>query len=146
MLELFLQREKSNSVCTPGELIVRGKRLCFTLEDVIREVPGQKVKEWKVYGETAIPAGRYKLALYDSPRHGEVVPLLLNVEGFNFVEIHVLNFASETLGCIGVGMGRPEDNSCLHYSRIAFTALMNLIRPVFTRGEEVWIGIQNPPA
>ena len=59
-MELLVQREPSTLSSTPGTLSIDGVFECYTLEDVVREVPGQPVAMWKVQNETAIPAGRYQ--------------------------------------------------------------------------------------
>lgn len=69
-MNIVLQRRPSVGGATIGELTVDGVRICFSLEDEIREVEGQPVSEWKVKGATAIPAGRYRITLEHSPRFG----------------------------------------------------------------------------
>lgn len=144
MLNLVLQRERSNKVCTPGEITIGGRHECWTLEDMIREVPGRPVKEWKIDKVTAIPAGRYRLSLYDSPKNKRTVALLHDVESYSYVEIHILNKASETDGCIGVGRSRPDDKTVIWESALAFEALMNKIRAEISKGGQAWLTVLNP--
>lgn len=40
-MELLVQREPSTLDCTPGSLSIDGVFECYTLEDLVREVPGQ---------------------------------------------------------------------------------------------------------
>jgi hypothetical protein len=85
---------------TLGQLFDESNRkICFTLEDQDRKL---EEGNGKVYGKSAIPTGTYELELYNSPKHG-LVPLLKNVPGFKYVEIHKANKAEELLGCIAVG-------------------------------------------
>lgn len=44
---------------TLGKLYANGEFECYTCEDKMREVPGKRISEWKVYGKTAIPTGQY---------------------------------------------------------------------------------------
>lgn len=56
-----------------------------------------------------IRAGVYDTTAYASPkRDGQAVPLLADVPGHTFVEIHPLNLVSETTNCIGVGWMRAH--------------------------------------
>ena len=78
---LTLQRRASKGGATIGELFLDGVHESYTLEDEIREIPGAAVVEWKVDGKTAIPTGKYRIAMTRSPRFGKVLPLLLDVPG-----------------------------------------------------------------
>lgn len=71
----------------------------YTLEDEIRP-PGQKV-----YGETAIPYGKYPLDLTWSPRFGRIMPLIDQVPGFTGIRIHSGVTDRDTDGCLLVGTG-----------------------------------------
>lgn len=68
---------------------------CDTLEDAVRD--------FKIYGETAIPAGEYEFILTYSPHFKKILPLLLNVKNYKGVMIHSGNDELDTLGCILVG-------------------------------------------
>lgn len=111
LLELF--RNPSSAKCTLGKLTVDGVFFCYTLEDVVRAV--------KVAGETALPAGRYRITLTLSTKFKKVLPLLENVPGFEGVRIHSGNTDEDTEGCILVGTAKGVD--CVVNSREAFTAL-----------------------
>ena len=87
-----------------GRIYADSSYIGFTLEDEDRRL--EEGNE-KVYGRTAIPLGRYKMSLYQSPKHG-LVPLLHDVPGFTYIEIHKANEADELLGCIAVGRDRTE--------------------------------------
>lgn len=120
-MELLLKRGKSSSKSTIGELYLDGVFECYTLEDVVREIPGQPVDQWKVYGETAIPSGRYKIIINHSTTFNQILPLLLDVPGFKGIRIHKGNWAKNTLGCILPGTGKTADmvtNSAKAFDRL----------------------------
>lgn len=71
---------------------------CHTLEDPVRE-PGAA----KVWGDTAIPAGTYKVALRFSNRFQKELPGIQGVPGFEGILIHSGNTKADTHGCILVG-------------------------------------------
>lgn len=51
---------------------------------------------------SCIPEGSYTFDNYESPKHGQVW-MAQNVPNRSNIEIHNANFASQLLGCIGVG-------------------------------------------
>ena len=67
-MELTLQREPSTEESTPGKLFINGEFECFTLEDMVRELPGVRVAAWKVVSQTAIPTGTYNVTIDMSQR------------------------------------------------------------------------------
>lgn len=117
-MKLLLERDAPGVTCVMGSLYVDGIFECFTLEDVPREV--------KIPGETAIPAGTYKVELTMSPRFGKVMPLLLNVPGFEGVRIHTGNTDKDTHGCILVGC--TPNGEFLGDSRKAYDALFSILQ------------------
>lgn len=98
---LNLYRKIRTDKSTIGELFIDNKFFCYTLEDKEREV--------KVYGETAIPKGEYKVVLTMSPRFKRELPLLIGVKGFSGVRIHRGNTDAHTLGCVLVGYSKAVD-------------------------------------
>ena len=89
-MELSLKRLWLSETTTVGTLAIDGTFECYTLED--------KVREKKIKGITAIPAGRYKVIITESPRFKRPLPLQLNVPGFEGVRIHPGNDAGDTEG------------------------------------------------
>lgn len=139
---LELRREPSSQNCTLGSLYIDGEFECFTLEDIVREVPEQAVEKWKIPGETAIPAGTYEVIVNTSTRFQRLLPLLLDVPGFGGVRIHSGNVAADTEGCILVGA--QQGSAAVLESRLAFIALFSKIQAAIERGETVYIRITNP--
>lgn len=111
LIEVKRLYKGENSVI--GELTIDGVFECFTLEDVERPV--------KIKNETAIPKGTYKVIINQSNRFKRLLPLLLNVPGFEGIRIHSGNSNHNTEGCILVGQTRSKDY--IGKSRKAFNKL-----------------------
>jgi len=104
---LTLKRDTYTTKTTIGKLYVNDLFICDTLEDVCRDINRDgdlnDLGESKVYGETAIPSGIYKMIINMSPRFKKLLPRLEGVAGYSGVLIHSGNFAKDTNGCILVG-------------------------------------------
>ena len=111
--ELLLKREKRTKQSAIGSLFLNDKFFCFTLEDYDRDANRDgdldDKGEEKVYGETAIPSGTYKVELSVSTRMKRLLPAILNVKGFDGIRMHAGNYAKDSLGCVLVGMQRGDD-------------------------------------
>lgn len=140
--QVLVRREQLTDRFTMGSLYLGADWECFTIEDPVRPDPDPStpVNEAKVYGETAIPAGRYRMVLSMSPRLKIVTPELLEVPGFTGIRIHVANRAEEVLGCIAVGKGRADGQ--LIKSRVAFEALMQKLQLRKIRGDRMWCRVE----
>lgn len=97
-MKLTLKRIFKGEKYTIGKLHIDGEYFCDTLEDAIRDE--------KVYGETAIPIGTYKVTITLSPRFRRWLPLLHDVPNFEGVRIHRGNTPEDTHGCILVGQNK----------------------------------------
>lgn len=142
-MHLILQREKSRDEFTPGELFVDGAHFCWTLEDTVREIPGQSPVEWKIFGKTAIPVGTYKIVINWSSRFKRQMIQLLNVKGFEGIRIHNGPTEKSTDGCILVHYKRAEDLRLADYNRQAMYDLEQQIIEAFTLKQPVTIEIRN---
>ena len=148
-MELILLRDPSNDACTSGELYEQtenghNETICFTLEDIIREIDGEPVEKWKIRGKTAIPQGRYEIFITESTRFRTALPILMDVPGFSGIRIHAGNTAADTEGCILVGGTRTVDRRAVRSSRVALNHLYQRIQNALDAGEQVWITISNP--
>lgn len=134
MSHIILKRVISNDQCTIGRMTVFGTEV-WTLED-----PQQ---EHKVYGETRIPAGKYKLQLrneggmtqryaYAFPNMHRGMIELKNVPMFEWVYIHIGNTAKDTEGCILVGLARDENR--IISSRAAYERIYPMIVDAIENG------------
>lgn len=106
-MEILLQRVAKKDKYTIGKLYINDQYFCDTLEDTDRgltqSMTEQQIKSKKVYGETAIPTGTYRIIISYSNRFKKQMPLLLNVPGFSGIRIHTGNTEKDSLGCILVG-------------------------------------------
>lgn len=74
-MTILLKRIALRDTYTIGKLYIDGQYICDTIEDKVRDLS----KEKKVYGETAIPYGTYKVLWTYSPKYKKYMPLLENV-------------------------------------------------------------------
>ena len=89
---------------TISSLTIDGRYLCDVLEDPVR-IFGPR-GEGKIKGNTAIPAGIYRVIRTMSPRFKRILPLLLDVPFFDGIRIHPGNTAADTEGCILPGLNK----------------------------------------
>lgn len=112
---------------------------CDTLEPTWRDIgPGRPGR--KVAGRTAIPAGRYAVAVTWSPHLKEWLPLLLKVPLFEGIRIHAGNTAKDTRGCILVGENRKV--GMVLNSRRTLSLLMKRLRQR-PEGEGIHITVED---
>lgn len=109
-MELLVIRKYFKETYTIGRFYCENMFICSTLEDRIRDLSDlnhdndfDDSGEGKVYGQTAIPCGRYKVIVNDSPKLKRRLPLLLDVPGFTGIRIHAGKNEHNTEGCILVG-------------------------------------------
>lgn len=125
---------------TISEVEVDGERICYGLEDCVREIEGQPVESWKVKGETAIPYGTYPLEITYSNRFKKDMLQVMDVPGFAGIRIHAGNTPHDTEGCLLVGDTRGTD--FIGNSRSALVKLFGTVQAALHRGEEVTISFE----
>lgn len=141
-MEITVKRRPTFNEATIGELTTNEPEPLhlYSLEDSVREGD-------KVYGKTAIPAGRYRVIINRSNRfsklagHDVFLPLLLDVPDYEGVRIHSGNEPDDTEGCILIGEAVGIDNCSITYSKLAMQKLQPRIQDAINRGEEVWVNI-----
>ena len=147
-MELVVARRPTVKQTTFGRLSINDHFECYTLEDAVREIHGGPVTEWKIPGETAIPRGRYRLALEDSPKFGPDTMTLKDVPGFSYIRIHAGNDDSDTEGCLLVGqriLEQQDDGGNILDSRAALTALkIKVLTAINTWHESVFLTVRGP--
>lgn len=134
-MELRVERLWPRENYTVGRLYVNNEFFSNTLEDKERDLSSEP----KVYGETAIPKGKYKVIYNYSPKFGRNLPRLLNVPYFEGILIHPGNTAKDSLGCILVG--KNTSKGMLSESRYTSDKLNELIDAAQRKGEEITIEI-----
>lgn len=106
-MKVLLDRKWKKEGYTIGEWIVDEKRICNTMENEDRGLQQYmsegEIAQLKEYGETAIPAGKYKVTMTYSPKYKRMMPQVMNVKCFAGVRIHSGNTAKDSLGCILLG-------------------------------------------
>jgi len=103
-MKLRLERRYLKPDYTVGALFINDAYVCDTIEDRVRDYNKdgdlQDPGEGKVFGETAIPYGTYKVRLTMSPKFKRLLPVVLNVPHFTGIRIHRGNTAKDSHGCI----------------------------------------------
>lgn len=149
-MEVTLQRFSSNHESTIGLFFIDCDFVCYTIEDEFRTE--------KVYGDTRIDAGRYKLTLrtvggfhsrylkrYGSEFHKGML-WLRDVPNFEYVLIHIGNNDDDTAGCILVGNqanNTDVSDGFVSDSRRAYERIYPIIAKELEEGKEVWINIKD---
>ena len=153
-MKLLLKRTFKGPQYTIGKLYVNGIHECDTLEDTDRglteDSPLSEIQSKKIYGETAIPTGTYKIDMNTvSPKFkdrswakfcGGKLPRLIDVPGYSGVLIHVGNKPADTLGCILVGDNKIKGQ--VINSTSAFQELYFLMLKAKVAGEEITVTIE----
>lgn len=153
-MELKVDRKWKKDTYTIGNLYVNGKLFCNTLEDKDRGLkqtdPIAVIKSKKVYGETAIPTGKYIVAMnIISPKYSVVswykslcggkMPRLMNVPGFDGILIHPGNSALDSFGCVLVGKNTIKGK--LTDSKNWFKKLYQEMKKASDKGEIITLTI-----
>lgn len=142
-MELVLNRVIKGEKCTIGHLLVDGKFECYILEDKDRNLSDnmslEEINQKKVFGQTAIPTGRYEVVISFSNRFKQYLPLISGVKGFAGIRIHPGNTHEHTEGCPLTGTSHT-DTQVLN-SRAAFRQLFAKIKKV-EKKEKIFITIQ----
>ena len=144
-MELILRRKPTEIETTFGQLFVDGAFECYTLEDAVREVPGEPVHLWKIKDRTAIPSGLYRITLENSPHFGPDTLTINNVPGFDHIRIHSGTDKDSTEGCVIVGdaidtLAMTISGGLAHGVK---KRLQAKVKAAIDAGDAVWIEIEN---
>lgn len=131
-MKLTIARDAFGETFTLGKLFIDGEFLCYTCED--------KVRPKKIWGETAIPTGTYKVSLTWSNRFKRVLPLLHDVPGFEGIRIHAGNDHTQTHGCPLVGLKRTNEG--VADSRKAMELLMPRLKQAWDADQTLEIEVK----
>lgn len=153
-MEITLVRKYPKDTYTIGQLFIDGKFFCNTCEDKDRKLYQgmslEEIKKIKVYTETAIPYGRYRITMkVQSPKFSTYkkyefckgyLPRLLDVPAFDGILIHIGNSAKDSAGCILVGENTVKGK--VMNSTNTFKKLYAILKEADDRGEKIFINIQ----
>lgn len=153
-MEIVVKRIALKDDYTIGKMYVDGAYLCDTLEDKVRDYNKdgdlKDANEQKVYSKTAIPYGRYEIAIdVVSPKYaqrasyiwcGGYLPRLLNVPHFDGILIHAGNSAEDSAGCLLVGENKIKGR--LVNSMATLKRLYAILKSADAKGEQIWITIE----
>ena len=153
-MKLLLKRIAKKDNYTIGNLYIDNVFFCNTLEDKDRGLHETQslleIQSKKVYGQTAIPYGTYKIDMNTvSPKFkgrswakfcGGKLPRLIDVKGYEGVLIHVGNKAEDTLGCILVGENKIKGQ--VINSTATFQELYSVMLKAKLLGEELSLTIE----
>ena len=114
---------------------IDGKYLCDMIEDHYRDL---NIEE-KVFGETCIPYGKYKVELSMSPKFKRLLPMLMDVPYFTGIRIHRGNTATDSYGCILPGENKRKGMvlNSTKYEKL----IVKKMQAATKRGEEITIDI-----
>jgi hypothetical protein len=142
-MEINLKRIAKNEDYTIGGLSIDGVYECETLEPTDRglrqDMTLEEIASIKVPGKTAIPVGRYKVEVTLSSRFHRMLPVLVDVPGFEGIRVHSGNKASETSGCILPGENKVKGK--VIKSMIHEVAIRDKISAAIEGGEECYMTI-----
>lgn len=142
-MDILVQRDTSTDEATTGKMFINGDFFCYTLEDVVREIPGQPVANWKIPGKTAIPSGKYKVSVTYSPHFNRDMPLIVNVPDYEGVRIHSGNTAADTEGCILVGDREGVNRVSGGINDGVLASLIDKLNDAINANDEIWIEVKN---
>lgn len=148
-MEFEVLRYSSGQYSTLGILFQKtesGKKfLCYTLEDEYRTE--------KVWGETRIPAGRYKLNLRQSggfhtryrSRFGnwhKGMIQVMDVPNFDYILWHIGNTDDDTAGCLLLGNStftNVGDAGSIQSSTHAYRYVYPIVKNELLSGNDCWV-------
>ena len=143
-MEIQVNRIARKDGYTIGRMSLNGEYFCDTLEDTDRGLSDSmqvdEILAKKIKAQTAIPTGKYDVILTFSPRFKRVLPLLLNVPGYQYIRVHNGNRPDSTEGCLLVGENK-EKGKVLN-SRATLEKLMSILLECEKRKEKITITIE----
>lgn len=111
-MKLTLTRQYKSPTYTISKLYINDVYFCDVIEDkdrgITQNTPISEIKKIKVYGETAIPYGTYKVKITYSSKFKRNLPLIESVPGFEGVRIHSGNTEKDSAGCLIVGENKVK--------------------------------------
>lgn len=143
-IEFTLKRAYKGEKYTIGHFGLTGQPfMCDTIEDKVRDYNADgdllDAGETKIFGETAIPYGRYRVTIEMSPKFKRRLPYLHDVRHFTGILMHRGVTEIHSHGCIIVGENR-EKGKVLNAAYWE-TKITNMIDGFINDGHRVFINI-----
>lgn len=88
---ITIKRKKNTDKSCIGEVYFENSFFSNSMEDTVR------LNGVKIQGQTAIPAGKYRIALDYSERFKKILPHILDVPNFTGIRVHAGNYAGYVL-------------------------------------------------
>ena len=143
-MEIRVKRIARKDGYTIGRMSLNNEYFCDTLEDTDRGLKStmseEEILSKKRKGITAIPTGEYDVILTFSPKFKRVLPLFLNVPGYQYIRVHHGNLPSSTDGCLLVGENKIKGQ--IVNSRATLERLMSVLLECEKKKEKVTILIE----
>lgn len=154
-MKLLLKRIARKEKYTIGRLFVDGEYFCDTIEDKDRKLDQSmseaNIRSIKVYRETAIPTGTYKVLMntvsgtFSKKQKykdfcGAKLPRLQYVKGFSGILIHSGTDQNSSAGCIIVGQNKIVGKVINSWE--TFKKLYGVLKTASDKGETITITIQ----
>lgn len=146
-LKITVKRKILNECDTIGDLYVSYPNtpetlefVCNTLEDKVRNKKDTKKEDFvKVYGETAIPYGTYRVIISYSNAFKKNLPEILNVPLYEGIRIHAGNHKDDSLGCILLGDSPKisQTKSWIYNSQKNMSKFMKILEPAVKEGRVI---------
>ena len=146
-MELKQVRKFKGDKYTISDFYINNVKICNICEDPVRVLIDKNkdgdfndAGEGKIYGDTAIPAGKYEVVITYSNRFKKYLPLLLNVPGYEGIRIHPGNSAVDTHGCLlpGINDVQGKVSNSVKYFTLIFDKISNAIN---VKHDKVYINI-----
>ena len=146
-MELKQVRKFKGDKYTISDFYIDGVKICNICEDPVRVLIDKNkdgdfndAGEGKIYGDTAIPAGKYEVVITYSNRFKKYLPLLLNVPGYEGIRIHPGNSSTDTHGCLlpGINDIQGKVSNSVKYFTLIFDKISNAIN---VKHDKVYINI-----
>jgi hypothetical protein len=135
-MKLTLVRRWFGPHKTISKLYVNGLFRYYVLEDLVRDTG-----EAKVYGQTAIPYGKYPVSVSHSPKLGRELPMVENVPGFTGIRIHAGVDEKWTAGCLLIS--RKIEGGKLVLDRQAEAEITDIIKNALHYRQPVTLTVIN---
>lgn len=143
-LKITVIRKIFNECDTIGDLYISYPEtpdtlefICNTLEDKVRNKKGTKKEDFKkVYGETAIPYGTYRVIISHSNAFNKKLPEILNVPLYEGIRIHTGNHKDDTFGCLLLGDSPKisQTKSWIYNSKKNYDKFIKILEPALKKG------------